>query len=189
MIHISKHGATVRLALTGVVAFFGTVALLLQGSTDLSWATVVAPIVLIKGVIGAGYAIERFMNTSWAQAHATEPVDLGDYSTLQGTAARLKELTPAEVGITDGVSMTSPAALVPILFKALSPFSQLLSSSYMASLLSSQHKSQATETTQSLDVNALADQHAVLAMGARLADPKPADVVTRAADAHQELTQ
>ena len=189
MIYISKNGATVRLLLTGVVAFFGTVALLLQGSTGFSWTTVFAPVILVKGVIGAAYAIERFMNTSWAQAHSTQPVDLKEYSTLQGTADQLKKLTPAEVGVSDGINPASPAALIPILFKALSPFSQLLSSSYMASLLSSQHRSQANDTTQSIDSSTLAGQHAVLAMGTHLADPQPVDLVTRAADTHQELTQ
>ena len=173
MVTISKNGALVRLALTAVVAFFGAIFLSLQGQQHLSWSALLAPVLIAKGLVASAYTVERYMNTSWARAHSTGPVTSSELlATVEQTAAYLREpgLEQLQASV-DPSRPLSPSTLVPTLFRALTPVGQFMASSYMASLVSDQHKTQATDTTTVLDSRELASQHESVS----LADVKSAD--------------
>lgn len=72
MVKITRGGAVLRLLLTALVGFIGGV-MLSAGSASPSWEQVTSVAAIAKGILASAFAVERFINTSWAQAHLTDP--------------------------------------------------------------------------------------------------------------------
>lgn len=139
MIKTTRSGAIARLVLTAVVGFFGTIALLLEGHADLTWAAVFAPLILIKATVASVYTVERFMNMSWAQANEND-----NASTLVGTLGNSDLLHAYS---SDG------AAIPPILsavFKSLDSPSSAAAVAGVLKVASDYHTNNALNMTKQL---------------------------------------
>ena len=114
MIKITMTGAVSRLILTGVVGMLGSIELSVHGKIGASWHDVFTPDTIIVGVIGGAYAIERYMNTSWARANQTTDaendaaaVKIAD-NVVKAVETKNTSSLAYAVGITDAIAPLVP---------------------------------------------------------------------------------